>query len=141
MSGEGRTGASDAACYAPAPSRLVLLVEDQPDLRGLLSDYLLSRGLVPVPAGGSAHAEVVCQALAPDVVLIDLPLLDGDGAALIRHIKARRPEVAIVVCTRPDPEREARYRSEGADEIVGRPLDLMALDRTLGRLAPWQRPA
>jgi DNA-binding response OmpR family regulator len=141
MSGEGRAGASDAACYAPAPSRLVLLVEDQPDLRGLLSDYLLSRGLVPVPAGGSAHAEVVCQALAPDVVLIDLPLLDGDGAALIRHIKARRPDVAIVVCTRPDPEREAHYRSEGADEIVGRPLDLMALDRTLGRLASWQRPA
>ena len=135
------SGASDAACYAPAPSRLVLLVEDQPDLRGLLSDYLLSRGLVPVPAGGSAHAEVVCQALAPDVVLIDLPLPDGDGAALIRHIRARRPEVAIVVCTRPDPEREARCRFEGADEIVERPLDLMALDRTLGRLTPWQRPA
>jgi len=125
----------------PAPNPLVLLVEDQPDLRGLLSEYLLSRGLVPMPAGGSAHAEVVCQTLAPDVALIDLPLADGDGASLIRHIKARRPGVAIAVCTPSDPEREARYRAEGADEIVERPLDLASLDRTLGRLRRRSGPA
>jgi CheY-like chemotaxis protein len=125
----------------PAPIPLVLLVEDRPDIRSLLSDYVLSRGSVPMPAAGGAHAEVVCQTLAPDLVLIDLSLTDTDGAALVRRIKARCPGVSIAVCTWPDPEREARYRAEGADEIVAKPLDLALLERALNRLASWPRPA
>jgi CheY-like chemotaxis protein len=132
----GPAGSEQAA--APA---LVLLVEGQPDIRSLLSEYLLSRGVVPVPAAGSAHAEVVCETLAPDLVLIDLPLPDTDGEAFVRWIKARRPDVSIAVCIQPDPVREARYRAEGADEIIAKPLDLVGLDRALGRIASGSRPA
>jgi DNA-binding response OmpR family regulator len=122
---------SDEALVTP----LVVVVEEQPEIRNLLSEYLLSRGAVPVPAPSAAHAEVVCRTLSPGLVLIDLPAPDIDGLALVRRLRARWPRVPIAVCLAPDPRREARYRAEGADEIVAKPIDLVHVDRVLREVA------
>jgi DNA-binding response OmpR family regulator len=135
LSVASRATTTGGASEEPARSLLVLLVEHHPGIRSLLTTYLLSRGAMAMPAAGAAHAEVVCKALAPELVLIDLPLPDTDGPALVRWIKTRRPGVSIAVCMRPDPECAARCRGEGADEIVDRPLELVHLDWALGRLA------
>jgi CheY-like chemotaxis protein len=137
--GRGVTRAPSEVDDLRAP--LVVLVAARPESRQLLSEYMLWRGAVPIPAPSGAHAEVVCQALSPDLVLIDAPLPDADAIAVIQGIRARRPRVPISVCTAPDPEEEARYRRVGVNEIITKPVDRSCIDRVLSRLAQPSRRA
>jgi len=127
-------GSADRTRDVYRVTRLALVVEDRAELRGLLSDYLLSRGFVPMPAANGAHVDVICETLAPDLVLLDLPLADGDGTHLIRKLRTRHPAARIAVCTLPDTDREVQYRAEGIREIVRMPFDLAELDATIARL-------
>ena len=56
---------------------------------------------------------------SPDLIFMDIRLPDGNGLELTAKIKARHPEIAVVVLTAYDlPEyREAAYRG-GADGFV-----------------------
>ena len=122
-------------------TRLALVVEARPDLRGLLSDYLVSRGIVPMPAAGSAHAEIICEMLAPHLVFIDAPLDDVATTNFIRRMCARHPSAPIVMCIPPDTDREARYRAEGVCEILRTPFDLVEVDAAIDRVMAVTRAA
>jgi DNA-binding response OmpR family regulator len=132
-----RAATAEEAPLAP----LVVLVEAEAECRKLLCEYLLFRGAVPMPAPSGAHAEVLCQALWPDLVLIDLPLPGVDAITLIRGIRARRPAVPITAWAPSDRADDARYRTEGVNEVVAKPIDLRHIDRMLCHLGPSPRSA
>ena len=124
-----------------SPAPLVVLVEAEAECRRLLCEYLLFRGAVPMPAPSGAHAEVVCQALSPDLVLIDLPLPGADVVTVIRGIRARRPAVTITAWVPSDRVTDALCRAEGVNEVVTKPIDLVHIDRMLRHVTPAPRAA
>jgi signal transduction histidine kinase/ActR/RegA family two-component response regulator/HPt (histidine-containing phosphotransfer) domain-containing protein len=128
---------ADAAGHAQAGLRgRVLLVDDGPDNRDLLSYYLTAAGAdVTLATNGLDACEVEARARATgepfDLVLMDMqmPLLDGYGAAAkMRARGVATPIVALTAHAMAD-DRERCLRS-GCTDYLSKPVDRHRLIRT-----------
>ena len=81
-----------------APER-VLLVEDTPSLAAVYLEYLRKGPWEVLHARSIAEAERLAAERPPEGVLLDLRLPDGDGLSLLKRLKARQPDVTVVVIT------------------------------------------
>jgi DNA-binding NarL/FixJ family response regulator len=117
----------------------VAVIDPQPAVRAGLAMLLRGEpGMVPVgAAAGSTDAQDLVARERPDVVLLEHRLLDGDGIALCRRIKADHPRTRVVLYTAlPDAEVELLARVAGADGIVDKaapPTDLFDAIRLVAR--------
>ncbi len=104
----------------------VLIVDDQPrareSLRALLSTWPIFQE-VKEAAGGQEAVQFV-EEHQPDVVLMDICMPGMDGLQATRLIKARWPQVKVIVLTLYG-EYEAEAMAAGADAFVakGEPAD------------------
>ena len=80
------------------PTR-VLLLDDDPNLRGILSDILNMKGYQPVPASTGAAALALLEQQQVQVALIDLKLEDVSGLEILRLIKTRSPATECIMLT------------------------------------------
>ena len=94
----------------------VLIVEDEAGISEPLSSHLTREGFDPLVAPTVEAAREAFRESAPDLVLLDVMLPDGDGRDLCREIRASS-DVPIVMLT---------ARGEDVDKIVG--LELGADD-------------
>ena len=117
----------------------VAIIDPQPAVRaGLVLLLRAEPGLVPVgTATGTIDAEALLGRERPDVVLLEHRLLDGDGIALCRRIKAERASARVLLYTAlPDAEVELLARVAGADGLVDKaaqPADLFEAIRLVAR--------
>jgi DNA-binding NarL/FixJ family response regulator len=77
----------------------VLLVDDHPIVRQGLRRVLEQEGefLVVGEAETADQGHCAIEQLNPEVVLADLQLRDGDGIEFVRRVRARRPQLPILV--------------------------------------------
>jgi DNA-binding NarL/FixJ family response regulator len=87
--------------HAESDSQTLVIVDDHPLVReGLKAILSREPGLVVIgEAGGLGEALALVQARKPSLAIIDLALADGDGLDLIRRLKARLPELRMLVCS------------------------------------------
>ena len=123
----------------------VLIVEDEADLRFILSSHLRACGFDTLEAGdGCAGFEVAKQAL-PDLIIMDVGLPKMDGIATTRALKAdaRTVNIPVIMLTaRSDTEDVLRGLEAGAQEYLYKPFDiteLIARVQTVHRLAMARR--
>jgi CheY-like chemotaxis protein len=137
--------AVDAAAEAlvAAPIR-VLAAEDNPANRRVLAALLAASPIELVFAEDGAQAIDAWRAEAFDLVLMDvnMPVLDGVAAvARIRQLEAAattepRPRTPIWMLTANVFDDDvARYRADGADGVLRKPIDTVALFALLARVA------
>ncbi len=87
--------AETGGAMPPAPSLegvSVLVVDDDPDARHLISTLLEERGARVRAVAGSEEALAALEAELPDVLVSDIEMPGQDGYALIRTIRALPPE-------------------------------------------------
>ncbi|HWI84371.1 response regulator transcription factor [Ramlibacter sp.] len=86
---------------APQPGIKVLVVEDEPVFRQRFCDAVSAEPALRLSgaAGTVAEACALLDSLAPDVVLADLGLPDGQGVQVIEHAKAGHPARDVIVVT------------------------------------------
>ena len=139
---EARTEAGAAAGGAPLR---VLLVDDYLSFRQPLA-FLLAREpdlAVVGQAGSLAEARPLLR--AADVALVDLDLPDGDGAALIRELRAANPRAqAVVLSASAGPEQLAPAVQAGAVGLLHKACaveEIVASLRRLGAGEPLLAPA
>jgi two-component system, sensor histidine kinase len=70
-----------------APSRCVLIVEDDDDSREMLGELVTSFGHRPLAAANAEEALACVVAQRPDLALIDIGLPDVDGCELARRLR------------------------------------------------------
>src|SRR5580765_175057 len=101
----------------------VLVVDDDPAIRQMLSEYLGEHGYeVAVAASGAAmRAEI--ERARPAVVLLDIGLPGEDGLTLARFLRERY-EVGIIMVTGADEVIDRVAGLEvGADDYIAKPFD------------------
>ncbi|MCL4818724.1 MAG: sigma-54 dependent transcriptional regulator [Vicinamibacteria bacterium] len=106
----------------------VLVVDDDEGVRSGLRRFLNLKGYDAIEAGTAAEAEDAVLRTAPDLVLLDLRLPDGDGGALIPGLRAACPGLAVVVLTgHGSVEVAVAAIKRGAEQFLTKPIDMEAL--------------
>jgi two-component system OmpR family response regulator len=105
----------------------VLVVDDDPEVAGLLSRYLGNHGLAVRVAADAAQVRAALGTLEFDVVLLDLGLPDADGISLVRELRSRWAGPIIIVSGRGDAVERVVGLELGADDYVSKPFDLREL--------------
>jgi two-component system KDP operon response regulator KdpE len=120
------------------PRPLVLVVEDEPQMRKFVRITLDAQGYRVLEATTAADAIQQAAAHTPDLVLLDLGLPDADGSDVTRRIREWSPMPIIVISARGKEESKVRSLDEGADDYVTKPFgaaELMARIRVALRHA------
>jgi DNA-binding response OmpR family regulator len=107
--------------------RTVLVVDDEPVLREMVAEALVSDGLRVVTAADGREALERFRAEQPDLVLLDLMLPELSGMEVCRILR-RESAVPIVMLTARDSELDKVVGLElGADDYVTKPFSLREL--------------
>jgi two-component system phosphate regulon response regulator PhoB len=124
---------------------LVLVVDDEPAQRALLSYNLEASGFRVVTAADGEEALVLIAEEAPDVILLDWMLPRVSGIEVCRQIKMRpsaRDAAVIMVSARSEESDLVRGLETGADDYITKPYsvnELLARVRAnLRRVRPAQ---
>jgi two-component system, chemotaxis family, chemotaxis protein CheY len=114
--------------------RRVLVVDDDPEIRGFVADCLRDAGYIVDLARDGIEALQSARHTPPDVILLDLMMPGMDGWAFM---DARRGEAAVAA---PVAVMSAvlgiagRSTDVGADAYVAKPFELDTLLRTVASL-------
>jgi two-component system response regulator PilR (NtrC family) len=109
-----------------------LVVDDEPDIRDLLSITLGRMDIAVETVGDYASAVRQLGNERFDLVLTDMRLPDGDGLDLVEWVQANRPGIPIAVITaHGNVEAAVRALKLGAFDFISKPLDLAALRKLI----------
>lgn len=102
----------------------ILIVDDEPDVREVLEEYLTCHGYTALCADGAAAARTLAAERAIDLALVDIHLPGEDGLSLARHLRERYAALAIIMLTSAATVIDRVVGLEvGADDYVPKPFD------------------
>jgi CheY-like chemotaxis protein len=106
----------------------VLVVDDDPDARGIFGTYLRSKGFVVFTANDGRVAIEKAKTLGPDIIVMDLAMPRVDGFEAIRRLREsswtrRVPIIAISAV----PMSQDDALTAGCDAYLSKPVEPEAL--------------
>ncbi len=102
----------------------ILVVDDEPDVREVVEEYLASHGYDAIGAEDAAVARGILAQRPVDLALLDITMPGEDGLSLARHLRERHPKTAVVMLTSTDTVVDRIVGLEmGADDYVTKPFD------------------
>ena len=105
-----------------AGTQTVLVVDDEPMVREVLTQYLTRDGFLAVEAADGEEAVAKLDACAPDLVLLDLMLPNKHALAVLRHARSTS-DVPVILLTALGAEKDRVAGLElGADDYVVKPF-------------------
>ena len=122
---------------------IVLIAEDQQDLRQLYAEHLTMSGFDVIQAVNGAEAIDLTSSQLPDVILMDLsmPVVDGWEATKRLRADTRTKHIPVVALTAHDGSGELeRATSAGCDWFVPKPCPPDALITEIRRVLLATRP-
>jgi len=114
-----------------------LIIEDETDIRYLVSNILKQKGVQSVLAGSLSEAEKIFQQNLPPprIIFLDNYLPDGFGINYIKDLKKRFPASKIAMITAYDnvSDRE-KAKLEGVDFFITKPFSKELIFKTIDSL-------
>ncbi len=125
-------------------SKSILVVEDSPSMRQLLSVTLRSAGYQVIEARDGEEALEYARGHAVDLVLTDVNMPRMDGITLVAHLRTlashyRTP--TLLLTTESSPDRKLQSKQAGATGWITKPFSPEQLLTTLTRLLASECPA
>jgi PAS domain S-box-containing protein len=127
---------------SPADLPSLLVVDDDPELCGMLRDLLEGEGYRVLVASNGYEALTQLDQAQPALMVSDLMMPGLDGVGLIGELQQRglRPGLPLVIVS-ADADGRRKAAALGADAYFSKPFDLSSLLDTIARLAPTARSA
>ncbi len=122
--------------------KFVLIVEDEEDIRELVSYHLLKEGYQVASVASGEEALAVAEKQTPDLILLDVMLPGVDGLTVCQRLRAspKTADVAITMLTAKSEEADIiRGLNLGATDYITKPFSpkvLLARVRAVLRRAP-----
>jgi two-component system phosphate regulon response regulator OmpR len=123
LAGEGPEGHRTGGVLAMSDKTHILVVDDEPDLREMIEEYLVQQGFSVTTAENGAVMRRMMAEQPVDLVLLDIRMPGEDGLSLARFLRERYP-VGIIMLTAADEVVDRVVGLEiGADDYLGKPFD------------------
>lgn len=119
------------------------MVEDESNIRNLVTTMLETGGYQVIYAGTCATAKAMFSSYLPDLVILDLGLPDEDGMAFLEHIRKDSLTPVIVLSARVEESDKVLALDSGANDYVTKPFsagELLARVRTALRNNRFSSP-
>ncbi len=113
----------------------VLVVEDDPDVAGLVQHCLKEIAITPNVVGSNAEAREALANDTFDIVISDLSLPDGDGLSLARDVAALETTGLIILTGRAETTDKVIGLEMGADDYITKPFERRELNARVKGLA------
>jgi DNA-binding response OmpR family regulator len=121
----------------------VLVIEDDPDIRGLVSALLQRAGMTGLAAEDGRSGLRSFFELRPDLVVLDLGLPELDGWQVLERVRELSEVPVLVLTAAGEPPDRVRGLEGGADDYLTKPFEpaeLIARVRALLRRQGAPRP-
>ncbi len=115
---------------------LILVVEDDPAIRNLMSTTLKANDYRYITAENGTAALLQASSCQPDIILLDLGLPDMDGVEIIQNIRSWSQMPIIVISARSEDTDKIDALDAGADDYLTKPF---SVEELLARLRVTQR--
>lgn len=102
---------------------LVTILDDEPEIRTLLSEVLQEAGFETMSFGRASAFEAALKKRTPDVCLVDLSLPDTDGLTLVHRLALEQGAVVIIISGRAQVQDRVTGLELGADDYISKPFD------------------
>ena len=122
---------------------VVLVVDDEPQIRRALRTSLEAHGYDVATVGTGEEGVLAAAEQAPDLMLLDLGLPDIDGTEVIRRVRAFSDVPVIVLSVRESQTDKVAALDAGADDYVTKPFgmqELLARSRATMRRTQTDEP-
>ena len=110
---------------------LILIVEDDPPIRNLISMALEAHDYRCISAANAGNAIMEAMSHNPAIVLLDLGLPDLDGVEVIQKIRSWSNMPIIIISARSDDRDKIEALDAGAEDYLTKPF---SVDELLARL-------
>lgn len=113
----------------------ILIVDDEPDVREVVGDFLAFHGFKVVQAGNGQKALDMFQKEQPDAAVVDIEMPVMNGIAFSKEVLAQNQQFPIIIIT----AFLKRYSREdfdkiGVRDVLTKPLDLNTLNSYLQKI-------
>jgi excisionase family DNA binding protein len=122
----------------PARGPLVLLVDDDPQVREVVRINLEMEGYAVREAGNAEDGLAALEDEAPDLILLDVMMPQVDGWEMLRRVQERHGvgSIPVVMFSGQIDAGHEEAAERGAQGFVGKPFDLRALIEQTKQLVP-----
>jgi two-component system KDP operon response regulator KdpE len=104
------------------PSPVAIVVEDEPQIRRFVRGALEAEGWQVHEATGVRQGLTEAGTRKPDLVVLDLGLVDGDGLDLLRDLRSWSGVPVIVLSARSQEQDKIDALDAGADDYLTKPF-------------------
>ena len=101
---------------------VILLVEDESNIRNLVATMLDTAGYQAIVAGSCADAKTLYASYLPDLIILDLGLPDTDGMDLLNFVRQNFFTPIIVLSARANEADKILALDSGANDYVTKPF-------------------
>src|SRR6267142_517163 len=116
-------------------TRSILLVDDEPDVRVMLRDFLEEEGFIVHTAREGQHALQVLEKInPPDLILLDykMPIMDGRQFLSMQKRIPKLQTIPVVILSAATREWSGAHLE--VEEVLAKPVDLEVLLNTVNRI-------
>ena len=120
----------------------ILVIDDEPGIRGLLDTLLSRKGYdVAIASSGQKGLELFRRE-RPDVIVLDLKMPGMDGLTVLQQVRSLHASQPVIILTGAGtPEAERQIRALGVTDFVEKEFSLHLLGDSLKRLLVHTGPS
>jgi DNA-binding response OmpR family regulator len=112
--------------------QVILVVDDEEEIRNLFFRHLGKRGFIVHLAGTIEEEEKIMNTLIPDLIFLDIHLPDGNGLDELRRLKPYCDDCKVIMMSAFDHIKERKEAmASGAIDFLSKPFSLFKLNQVI----------
>lgn len=127
---------SSLAALIASKTLTALIVDDEKDIREMLSILLSELGYTALTAADGVQALEIFQSQRPHIVLTDIKMPGKDGIAVLKAVKAETPEAEVIMLSgHGDMHLAIQSLKHDAADFIAKPIDEELLEIALRKVS------
>ncbi len=119
----------------------IIVVDDEPDLRDTIAEYLRRHGYTVDTASGGQELDTRLEEGPADLLILDVTMPEEDGFSIARRMRARGGMRIVMLTAANDSIDRVVGLELGADDYIGKPFDLREVRARIQGLLRRAAPA